>query len=149
MYLIDANIILEVLYQRRKWRECYEFLNKVKSGKIKAHILHFTIHAISAILGKPKLVSKFLSEILTWRGLTIINLPTEEELIASELASKINLDFDDGLQYYYTKKQGLNIVSYDKDFDKTDIKRVEPREILNNSIHTNPTINSLSTQTSP
>ena len=129
MYLIDANVVLEVLYKRDKWKECYVFLNKVKKGNVRTYILHFTLHGISAILGKPKLVSKFLSEILTWRGLAIVNLTVEEELIASELASRVGLDFDDGLQYYCAKKLGLVIVSFDKDFDKTDVKRVEPKEV--------------------
>jgi len=129
MYLIDANIILELLYKRSRWKESYEFLNRIKAGEVRAYMLHFTLHGVSAILGKPELVSHFLSEILTWRGLTIVDLPVEEELMASELARKIGLDFDDGLQYYYAKKAGTQIVSFDKDFDKTDIRRVEPGEI--------------------
>jgi len=129
MYLIDANVVLEILYKRDKWKDCYIFLNKVKEGDVRAHILHFTLHGISAILGKPELASKFLSEILTWRGLAVVDLTVEEELIASELASRVGLDFDDGLQYYCAKKLGLVIVSFDKDFDKTDVKRVEPKEV--------------------
>jgi predicted nucleic acid-binding protein len=129
MYLIDANIFLELLYKRNKWRECYDFLNKVKTGNIKSYVLHFTLHGISAILGDPKLVSRFISEIVTWRGLTIIDLSIDEEILASELANSIGLDFDDGLQYYYAKKAGLQIVSFDRDFDKTDVKRIEPKDI--------------------
>jgi len=129
MYLIDANIFLELLYKRNKWRECYDFLNKVKTGNIKSYVLHFTLHGISAILGDPKLVSRFLSEIVTWRGLTIIDLSIDEEILASELANSIGLDFDDGLQYYYAKKAGLQIVSFDRDFDKTDVKRIEPKDV--------------------
>ncbi len=134
MYLVDANIILELLYKRTRWEECHEFLNKVKAGTIKSYMLHFTIHGISAILGDPKLVARFLSEISKWRGLTIVDLPIGEELIASELAGKAGLDFDDGLHYYYARKNGLQIVSFDKDFDGTDIKRVEPRDIIGNSM---------------
>ncbi|GAB6948298.1 type II toxin-antitoxin system VapC family toxin [Vulcanisaeta sp. JCM 16161] len=133
MYLIDANIFLEVIYRRDKWAECYEFLNRVKKGDIRAYALHFTIHAISAILGKPDLVSKFLSEISTWRGLVIIDSPVDEEAMAAELAFKVGLDFDDGLHYYYAKKIGLKLISFDKDFDKTDIKRLEPRDVLRTS----------------
>lgn len=129
MYLIDANVLLELLYKRDNWRDCYEFLNKVKAGILKSYILRFTIHGISAILGDPKLVSRFLSEISTWRGLTIVDLSIDEELTASEVASNAGLDFDDGLQYYYAKKAKLQIVSFDKDFDKTDVRRIEPRDI--------------------
>jgi predicted nucleic acid-binding protein len=129
MYLVDANVFLELLYKRDRWRECRDFLNKVKAGAIKSHVLHFTLHGISAILGDPKLVSRFLSEIATWRGLTVIDLSIDEEVVASELANGVGLDFDDGLQYYYAKKAGLQIVSFDRDFDKTDVKRVEPKDV--------------------
>ena len=130
MFLLDANVILEVLYKRRKWRESYKLLNRVKKGEITAFILHFTVHGIIAILGKPEVVSKFLSEITSWRGLRIIDLPVEEEIIASKLAEKTGLDIDDRLQYYYAKKNRLAIISYDKDFDKVDIKRIEPKQLL-------------------
>jgi predicted nucleic acid-binding protein len=129
MYLVDANVLLELLYKRDRWRECYEFLNKVKAGIAKSHILHFTLHGISTILGDPKVVSKFLSEIATWRGLVIVDLPIDEEVLAGELASRVGLDFDDGLQYYYARKAKLQIVSFDRDFDKTDVKRIEPKDV--------------------
>ncbi|WP_054853323.1 PIN domain-containing protein [Vulcanisaeta distributa] len=133
MYLIDANIFLEVIYRRDKWTECYEFLNRVKKGDIRAYALHFTIYAISAILGKPDLISKFLPEMSTWRGLVIIDSPVDEEAMAAELAFKVGLDFDDGLHYYYAKKMGLKLISFDKDFDRTDIERLEPHGVLRTS----------------
>lgn len=55
------------------------------------------MHGISAILRNPKLISRFLSEISTWRGLTIVNLSINEELMANEVASNAGLDFDNGL----------------------------------------------------
>ena len=129
-YLIDANIILEVLYKRSRWEESYKLLNRVKDGSIRALMLHFAVHGISAILGKPDLVAKLIAEILTWRNLIIVDLPIYEELAACELASKVGLDFDDGLHHYFAKVRGIPIVSFDKDFDNLDIKRVEPHEIL-------------------
>ncbi|RLE58621.1 MAG: PIN domain nuclease [Thermoprotei archaeon] len=129
MYLIDANIILEVLYKRKHWRESREFLNAVKRGSIGAYILHFTLHGISAILGRPDIVSRFLTEILSWRGLLIADLSIDEELAAAEIAEKVGLDFDDGLHYYFARKMRIPIVSYDRDFDKTDVQRLEPAQI--------------------
>lgn len=127
--LIDANIVLEVLYKRNRWEESYKLLNRVKDGSIRAFMLHFAIHGISAILGKPDLVAKLIAEILTWRGLTIADLSLNDELMASELASKVGLDFDDGLHYYFAKSRNMPVVSFDKDFDNLDIKRREPHEI--------------------
>jgi len=31
VYLVDANVLLELLYKRDRWRECYDFLNKVEA----------------------------------------------------------------------------------------------------------------------
>ncbi|BAJ50787.1 conserved hypothetical protein [Candidatus Caldarchaeum subterraneum] len=126
MYLIDANVILEVLYKREKWQKAASFLERVKKGETTAYILHFTLHGISVILGKPELVSKLIIEISSWRGLGVIATSLDEELAAAEKAIHIGLDFDDGLQYYVAKKRGLTIMSYDSDFDNTDIKRIEP-----------------------
>ena len=50
MYLIDANVVLEVLYKHSKWEESYRLLNAIKKGSIRAYMLHYTIHGISAIL---------------------------------------------------------------------------------------------------
>lgn len=130
MYLIDANVVLETLYKRDRWEASYLLLNRIKGGSIKAYMLRFTIHGISAILGNPGLVARFLGEVITWRGLTIADLSIHEEISACNLASDAGLDFDDGLHYYYAKSRGVPIVSFDTDFDALDIRRLEPQDIL-------------------
>ncbi len=40
------------------------------------------------------------------------------------------MDFDDALHYYLAKNKAVPIISFDKDVDKTDIKRLEPHEVL-------------------
>jgi predicted nucleic acid-binding protein len=46
-------------------------------------------------------------------------------------ASKnFNLDFDDAYQYAVAEKHGLNIVSFDADFDRTEKKRKVPGQEL-------------------
>lgn len=128
MYLIDANIFLELLYKRQRWAESYRFLHKVRAGEVKGYVLQFALHGISAILAKPELVEVFLAEISTWRGLEVVRSNLEDEIEAARAAAKVGLDFDDGLHYYYAKKLGLAVVSFDKDFDKTGVKRLEPAE---------------------
>ena len=40
-------------------------------------------------------------------------------------------DFDDALQYYVAKTLGAEaIVSYDRHFDKLDVPRIEPSELI-------------------
>ncbi|NTV47430.1 MAG: PIN domain-containing protein [Chlorobiales bacterium] len=36
------------------------------------------------------------------------------------------LDYDDAYQYTLARKYGLDLVSFDRDFDKTDMKRIVP-----------------------
>jgi len=40
-----------------------------------------------------------------------------------------NLDVDDGIQYYVAKTRSLKLISFDKDFDKTDIERIDPQTL--------------------
>ncbi len=79
---------------------------------------------------EAELASEFLAEVNAWRGLAVVDLPLDEERMAAELASKVGLDFDDGLHYYAAKKLNVPIISFDRDFDSTDIKRLEPSDAL-------------------
>lgn len=64
-------------------------------------------------------------------GLSVYETSLEDEMAVSMLMDKVKLDFDDALQYYLAKKLGVEaIVSYDRHFDKTDIKRREPSEYI-------------------
>ncbi|MEM2823637.1 MAG: PIN domain-containing protein [Thermofilaceae archaeon] len=128
--VIDANVFLEVLYKRGKWEESRALLEKVKAGAARAYVLHFTLHGISALLGKPELVSRFLAELSTWRGIEVVETTVEDEILACELAGAKGLDFDDGLVYYLAKRLKVPIVSYDRDFDGLDVERLEPGEAL-------------------
>ncbi len=87
----------------------------------KALCLYASLCSISAMLGNPVLVFCFLRE-LTKLCLEVKELALSEEIIAAELASKVGLDFDDGLHYYLARKLWAAIVSFDKDFDGLDIE---------------------------
>lgn len=39
VYLIDANVFLELLYRRQRWKESYRFLEKVRACEVKGHVL--------------------------------------------------------------------------------------------------------------
>jgi len=56
----------------------------------------------------------------------------ELQMKANEwIAKRFNLDFDDAYQYSAAKNRDLQLVSFDKDFNDTDINRKEPHEIEN------------------
>lgn len=76
-----------------------------------------------------KLIAKFFAA-------TLINSPNfhiyrlKPKEIVESLEVNHNLDFDDKLHYYLAKKKKLQLISYDTDFDKTDLKRLTPKEAL-------------------
>ena len=47
-----------------------------------------------------------------------------------EAIDKFDLDFDDGYQYVIAQQSELTVVTFDRDFDKTDRGRKTPAEIL-------------------
>lgn len=46
------------------------------------------------------------------------------------IMNSFNLDFDDAYQYVIAELAQAAIVSFDKDFDRTDLGRLTPTEIL-------------------
>lgn len=67
-------------------------------------------------------------------NLELTQISFEEEKHILELAKSRNLDFDDAVQYLVAKRENIDaIISFDSDFDKTDLERKEPREILRNN----------------
>lgn len=44
-------------------------------------------------------------------------------------ARKFGLDFDDAYQYVTAEQYGLTIISFDSDFDRTEIGRKTPDQI--------------------
>lgn len=48
----------------------------------------------------------------------------------TKIAERFNLDFDDAYQYVAAEKYDLVIVSFDADFDRTELQRKTPAEIL-------------------
>ncbi|HID16774.1 TPA: PIN domain-containing protein, partial [Candidatus Bathyarchaeota archaeon] len=88
-------------------------------------------HAAEAVLNDPALILAFVRNLQNSLGLTVYESSLEDEMASSMLMDKVKLDFDDALQYYVAKKLGAEaIISYDKHFDKLDVARKEPADLL-------------------
>jgi hypothetical protein len=132
MYLIDTNIFLEVLLEREKFLDCKNFLEKVQTGEVTAYQTVFSLHTIAIILERTRgldAYKEFLETVLNFEGIAFYSTNPQDEVGVCEDAEKQELDFDDALHYHICKKFDLKLVSLDKDFDKTDIKRVAPGEV--------------------
>ena len=131
MILLDTNIFLELLLDQKRAGECEGLLELVSKGQAEATVTHFTVHAVEAILRDAEGLATFLRNLEHSVGLTIYDTSLTEEMAAALMSQKIGLDFDDALQYYAAKKLGVDaLVSFDEHFDKLDLRRVEPRDLL-------------------
>ena len=131
MILIDTNIFLELLLGQKRVAECQRLLDAVSRGEKEALVTHFTVHAVEATLRTGEPLTIFLRNLDHSLGLYIYDTDISEEMAAGLVSEKIERDFDDALQYYVAKKLGVeSSVSFDEHFDGLDIKRVEPRVII-------------------
>ncbi|MHA1505758.1 MAG: type II toxin-antitoxin system VapC family toxin [Candidatus Asgardarchaeia archaeon] len=131
MYLVDTNIFLEIFLEQKKADEAEEFLRKIPSEHL--HISDFSLYSIGIILfrqGKHETFLDFVEDVFMRGKITILRLSLFDvnEIIKS--SKSFNLDFDDAYQYTIAKKYGLKIVSFDSDFDRTDLGRLLPSQIL-------------------
>ncbi len=131
--VVDTNIFLEFLLKQQQQEECLDLLLNIERGAIEAHITSFSLHGIEVLLdkrNKTELLEQFLGRVIQARGLKVYQTSPQEEKDIAALANKIGLDFDDALQYYVARTLGAALVSFDKDFDRTDIKRITPLEAM-------------------
>ena len=71
----------------------------------------------------------FLSDMMESK-ITRIETSTIEESKIVDIVKNTRLDFDDALQYFVCKNNGLAIISFDGHFEMMHIRRLEPKEII-------------------
>jgi predicted nucleic acid-binding protein len=132
MYLIDTNIFLEILLDQENKDDCKEILEKVAEGEVNTTVSKFTVHGIEGMLTDDlESLEKFMTNITSLVNLSISETDIQEEKQILEIAKNSEMDFDDALQYMVAKRENLDgIISYDTDFDSTDLERVTPGEIV-------------------
>lgn len=131
MMLIDTNVLLSFLLDQNDYPNTEKFLIYTEKQKIPLKILDFAFYSTCIALdrvGEDNLIKKLTEIIKKLPNIQIIKPKVEEILEA--LNYQVNLDFDDRLHYYFTRKYNLTFITYDKDFNKTDIKIYSPKEAL-------------------
>ncbi len=131
MYLLDTNLLLEVLLRRTKTKEVEAFLDR--RGQIPLYLTDFSVHSVGIMLFQRKMHDAFMRAIvdLFWvAGVKLVCLNPEDMTNVAEAAHRFSLDFDDAYQYVAAKKNNLTLLSFDSDFDRTERGRKTPREVL-------------------
>jgi len=137
IYFIDTNIFLRVLVkeEEKAFRECVQVLNLIKQNKIKASTSSLILSEVEWILEvfyhfeKQKVVDA-LKSILNLKGLKILD--KFDPRITLEIFQEKNVKFIDALiaSNPLIFKKAAKVISYDKDFDKLKIIRIEPKAII-------------------
>ena len=131
MYLVDSNIWLELLLEQERAEEVAQFLQIVGTDEL--WITEFTIYSIGIILTRLKkddIFEDFLSDVLEDSGIKRVCLSVSDLKQVIRVGRKFHLDFDDAYQYVAAEKNDLCLVSFDADFDRSEIRRKTPSEIL-------------------
>jgi hypothetical protein len=127
---VDTNVWLELLLGQERLDECKEFFQNVDTNLIALY--EFSFYSIGIILfrlNKDELFEDFLDDIEN-SFISKIKLENKDVKYLLQVRKKYNLDFDDAYQYVVAEKYDLTIISFDSDFDRTELKRKTPREVL-------------------
>ena len=134
MYLVDTNIWLERLLDQERCGEVIDFLEKTSSDLLS--MTDFAFHSIALALDRLNEIgtlSRFVKDAFVNGSVSVIHLEPQdtEELI--NVKDRYGLDFDDAYQYVAAEKYSLTIVSFDGDYDRTDLGRKTPADVLKGS----------------
>ena len=130
MYLLDTNIFLEYILRRSRVEEVKDFFHRADLSTL--NISDFSLHSIGVIYlreHKSKEFLTFVNEDLVASGIRVVSLEPDNFSKITDAADRFHLDFDDAYQYAVAEQYGLSIVSFDRDFDRTDRKRIVPADI--------------------
>ena len=129
--LIDTNIILEILLNQERANEARKLLEN--SDNFAFFLSDFSLHSIGILLFRTKRhysFYQFLKDMIFSEILSILSLSCEDMNRVIEVSTRFDLDFDDAYQYVVAEKYGLTIISFDSDFNKTELGRKTPKEVL-------------------
>lgn len=128
---VDSDIILDLLEKRQPfYRHAAELFSLIEKRRIKAHvspIIFTNLHYILRKLTEKEQAVKALQKL----KLLVTILPVDEKIIGLALASEFS-DFEDAIQYYTAKENGLNclLTRNKKDYKKADITIMTAEEYL-------------------
>lgn len=131
VYLLDSNIWLERLLNQARAEEVKRLLDTVEAAAL--FISDFSLHSICNILtrtGRIPVLDQFIADLFAQGGVTMLGVAAADTRTVTAVMQAQRLDFDDAYQYVISKREALALVSFDSDFDHTDLKRQTPAQVL-------------------
>jgi len=120
VYLLDTNIILELLLDQDHADQVAAFLNQAAPDSL--HISEFSLYSLGVILLRLKRFDLFIrsvKDLFLSEVIGLLRLEVEDMAKVSVIAQTFGLDFDDSYQYVAAEKFNLELLSFDRDFDRT------------------------------
>jgi predicted nucleic acid-binding protein len=139
MYLVDTNVWLERLLNQEKADDVRRFLEHTSPRNL--YITDFTFHSIGVILARLarlEALIDFAQDLFVEGGVNLIAIKPENTPDLVTVMNEYKLDFDDAYQYLAAQYEGLTLVSFDSDFERTDGGKKTPSEILRDADHQFP-----------
>jgi predicted nucleic acid-binding protein len=130
MYLLDSNIFLELLLDQDKADEVERLLRTVPREKL--HISEFLLYSAGIVLFRRHLYEtfvRFVDDLVVTGGARLLRISVQDMEALAVVARQFSLDFDDAYHYVLAEKYGLEIISFDSDFDRTRKGRKIPAQI--------------------
>jgi predicted nucleic acid-binding protein len=93
----------------------------------------FSYHSICLALTRLKAtdaLTAFVQDVFVDGGVNIASLRPTDTRAVLQAMNGFRLDYDDAYQYVVAKSFGFRFVSFDKDFDRTDLARVTPADAV-------------------
>jgi len=131
MYLLDTNIILELLLNQDQADQVTAFLEKANPNSL--HISEFSLYSLGVILLRLKkydLFNSAVEDLIFSEVIGLVRLDKQDLPQVAEAAETFSLDFDDAYQYVAAEKFDLDLLSFDRDFDRTARGRKTLLEVM-------------------
>ena len=131
MFLVDTNCLMEVARSRAHAADVTRFLSDVPA--LNLHVALYSVHSIGLLVPRhnmPGQYGPFVSQIGIGTRIGVTSVPLPQLGLVDDACTSHNLDFDDAYQYVAAELNGLTVVSYDADFDRTPRGRLEPLAAL-------------------
>lgn len=131
MYLVDTNVWLEYLLNQVRAGDAKQFLAAFDTSVL--FISDFSLHSTAVILGRNRQLAafdQFIEDLFVRGRMSALTVAAADTRTVTAAMRSQRFDFDDAYQYVIAKRDGLVLVSFDADFDRTDLRRQTPAQIL-------------------
>ena len=131
MYLLDTNLVLELLLEQERADEVAQLLGETPS--VLLYLSEFALYSIGIILFRlqeHQVFGRFVDDLVLSGRIRLVRVGAADMADITRISQEFGLDFDDAYQYVAAEKHDLQLVSFDRDFDRTRRGRQTPQEVL-------------------